>query len=58
MVAGGKESACNAGVTGDEGSIPGWGRSTGGGQTTSVFLPGECQDRGARQTVVHMVTKN
>ena len=28
---GGKESACNPGETGDIGSIPGWGRSPGGG---------------------------
>ena len=27
----GKESACNAGDTGDAGSIPGWGRSPGKG---------------------------
>ena len=27
-----KESTCNAGTTGDMGSIPGWGRSLGGGQ--------------------------
>ena len=27
----GKESACKAGGTGDAGSIPGWGRSPGGG---------------------------
>ena len=28
----GKDSACNAGATGDAGLIPGWGRSPGGGQ--------------------------
>ena len=33
-----KESACNVG---DTGPIPGLGRSPGGGQLTSVFLPGE-----------------
>ena len=27
----GKVSACNAGAAGDMGSIPGWGRSPGGG---------------------------
>ena len=39
----GKESACNAGDTGDVGLIPGSGRSPGGGPTTplQVFLPGE-----------------
>ena len=38
----GKESACNAG---ELGSIPGLGRSPGGGewQLTPVFLPGESQ---------------
>ena len=35
---GGKESACNIG---DMGSIPGSGRSSGGGRGTPVFLPGE-----------------
>ena len=33
-----KESVCNAG---DLGSIPGLGRSRGGGHPTVVFLPGE-----------------
>ena len=38
----GKESTCNAGDRGDVGSIPGSGRSLGGGNgTTPVFLPGE-----------------
>ena len=39
----GKESACNAGDTGDVGLIPGSGRSPGGGHTTllQAFLPGE-----------------
>jgi len=37
----GKESACNAGGTGDGGSIPGSGGSPAEGQPTSVFLPGE-----------------
>ena len=39
----GKESACNAGDTGDAGSIPGSGRSPGvrEWQPTPVFLPGE-----------------
>ena len=30
-----KESACNAGDAGDAGSIPGWGRSPGGGHGNS-----------------------
>ena len=39
----GKESACNAGDTGDAGLIPGWERFPRGGkqQPTPVFLPGE-----------------
>ena len=36
-----KESACKSGASGDRGSIPGSGRSPGGGQPTPVFLPGE-----------------
>ena len=32
------DSACNAG---DLGSIPGLGKSPGGGQPTPIFLPGE-----------------
>ena len=38
-----KESACNAGDVIDTGSIPGSGRSPGGGhgKPTPVFLPGE-----------------
>ena len=38
-----KESACNAGDVIDTGSIPGLGRSPGGGhgKPTLVFLPGE-----------------
>ena len=31
-----------AGDKGNAGSIPGLGRSPGGGNETSVFLPGEC----------------
>ena len=43
LVVQGKESTCNAGVTGDTGSIPGSGRSPGGGhrQPIPVLLPGE-----------------
>ena len=39
----GKESACNAGDTGDRSSIPGSGRFPGGGNGNPlpVFLPGE-----------------
>ena len=34
----GKESACNAGATGDTGSVPGSGRSPGGGMATQSRL--------------------
>ena len=47
----GKESACNAGGTGDAGLIPGLGRLLRGGkwQPTPVFLPENPMDRGAGQ---------
>ena len=52
----GKESSCNAG---DAGSIPGLGRSPGGGNDNP--LQDSCledpTDRGAWQTTVHKVTK-
>ena len=55
----GKESACNAGATGDVGSIPGSGRSPGGGQPTPVFLPGKSHEqRGAPRATVHGVAKS
>ena len=39
----GKESACNVGDARDSGSVPGLGRSPGGGHSNPVpvFLPGE-----------------
>ena len=54
----GKESACNAGATGDVGSIPGSGRPLGGGhgnplQYSCLENP---MDRGAWQATVHRVT--
>ena len=54
----GKESACNAGATGDVGSIPGLGRSPGGGngnplQYSCLENP---MNRGAWQATVHRVT--
>ena len=56
----GKESACNAGDTGDEGSIPGSGRSPGGGngnppQHSCLENP---MDRGAWQATVYRVAKS
>ena len=51
----GKESTCNAGNSGDVGSIPGLGRSPGGGQGNP--LQGSClenpMDRGAWRATVH-----
>ena len=47
----GKEPACNVG---DLGSIPGLGRSPGGGNPTPVFWPGElhglCSPSGCRES--------
>ena len=56
----GKESSCNAGDTGDMGSIPGSGRSPGGVngnplQYSSLKNP---MDRGAWQAAVHVVPKS
>ena len=55
----GKESACNAGDTGDEGSIPGSGRSPGGGNSNPLQYSRlkNPMDRGAWQTTVQMVLK-
>ena len=47
-------SACNAG---DQGSIPGSGRSHGEGQPTLVFSPGEFHGEGAWWATVHGVVK-
>ena len=56
----GKESACNAGATGDTGSIPGSGRSPGEGhgnplQYSCLENP---MDRGAWWTTFHRVAKS
>jgi len=55
----GKESAYNAGDTGDEGTIPGLGRSRRGGNGN--LLQFSClensTDRGAWQATVHGITK-
>ena len=44
-----EESACNAGETGDAGSVPGSGRSPGGGHgnTLQYSCLGNSRDRGA-----------
>ena len=56
----GKESACNAGDTGDVGSIPGLGRSLGRGNDNPLQY--SClenpMDRGAWRATVHMVAKS
>ena len=52
----GEESGCNAG---DPGSIPGSGRSPGGGLGYLLqCLPGEFMDRGAWQAIVHGAAKS
>ena len=56
----GKESTCNAGNVGDAGSIPGLGRSPGGGNGNSVQY--SClenpMDRGDWWAMVHGVKKS
>ena len=56
----GKESACNAGATGDEGSIPGSGRSPGGGHGKPLHY--SClenpMDREAWWATFHRVAKS
>ena len=56
----GKKYACNAGDTGDTGSIPGSGRSPGGGNGN--LLQYSClenpMDRGAWRATVHGVLKS
>ena len=56
----GKESACNAGDTGDTDSIPGLGRSSGGrnGNTLQYSRLGNPMDRGAWRAIVHAVAKS
>ena len=56
----GKESACNAGATGDVGWLPGLGRFPGGGhgnplQYSCLENP---KDRGARRATVHRVAES
>ena len=56
----GKESAWNAGDAGDMSSIPGWGKSPGGGygnplQHSCLRNP---MDRETRQAMVHTVAKS
>ena len=54
-----KKSPANAGNTGDEGSIPGSGRSPGGGNCNPLQYSclENSMDRGAWQATVHGVAK-
>ena len=56
----GKESACNARDAGDMGSIPGWGRSPGGGNGNPLQYSclGNPMHRGAWWAAVHGITKS
>ena len=56
----GKESACNAGDTGDAGSIPGSGRSPGegNGNTLQYSCLENSTDRGAWWATVQRVAKS
>ena len=55
----GKESACKAGDAGDAGSVPGMGRSPGGGQGNPLqyFCLENPMDRRAWRATVHGVAK-
>ena len=55
-----KNPPANTGVTGDKVSIPGWGRSPGGGNgnPNPVFLLGNPMDRGACRTIAHGVAES
>ena len=54
------ESACNAGASGDEGSIPGLGKSPGGGKGYPLQYSGleNSMDRGVWWATVHGLTKS
>ena len=56
----GKNLPANAGDTGDAGSIPGLGRSPGGGNGNSLQYSRleNAMDRGAWQAAVYKVTKS
>ena len=55
-----KDLPANAGEAGDLGSIPGWGRSPGGGNGNPLrdSCLGNPMDRGDCQATVHGVTKS
>ena len=56
----GKEFACNAGDSGDTGSVPGLGTSPGGGSSNPLqyFCLENSMDRGAWWATVHEITKS
>ena len=56
----GKEYVCNAGDTGDMGSVPGWGRSPGGrhGNPLQYSCLENPMERGSWQATVHEVIKS
>ena len=54
----GKELTCQSGDTEDAGSIPGSGRSPGGGHATCSSIPAWEVYRGDWQAIVHRVTKS
>ena len=56
----GKESSCKAGAAENTGSIPGWGRSPGGGHGNSLLYPllENPMDRGAWYATVYGVAKS
>ena len=55
-----KNPPANAGATGDLGSIPGSGRSPGGGHGNPLqyICLENPMDRGARQATIHIVAKS
>ena len=56
----GKESAWNTGDTGDQGLIPGWGRSPreGNGNPPQYSCLENSMDRGALRVIVHGIAKS
>ena len=52
-----KELSTNAGAVGDTGSVPGTGRSPGGGNPLQYSCLENSMDRGPWQATVHGVTK-
>ena len=53
-----KKPPTNAGDIRDTGSIPGPGRSQGGGRGNPVFLSGESHGQMSLEPIVHGVTKS